>query len=144
VRAPEFAPLDQNAVIVRVISYDQKNLRGVLASPKLEKPTPFCSLTQLLLTMEELMDQSNQPQRGEERRSFSAARAVGVRPQDLEDAPQKLATFQLRILFRQNASWQGSLIWVDKRMDAQFRSVLELIWLMDSALTSQEECGTQI
>ena len=51
-----------------------------------------------------------------------------------------MATFQLRVLFRQNASWQGSLIWVDQRMDAQFRSVLELVRLMDSALTMKEEC----
>ena len=57
-----------------------------------------------------------------------------------EETRRELATFQLRVLFRQNASWQGSLIWVDQRMDAQFRSVLELVRLMDSALTMKEEC----
>ena len=139
-RAPGFAPLDQNAVIVRITSYQNKSPRGTLASPKLEKPVPFASLTQLLLYMEALMDQSNSPQRGEERRAFSGPQAELLQAGILdEETRRELATFQLRVLFRQNASWQGSLIWVDQRMDAQFRSVLELVRLMDSALTMKEE-----
>ena len=46
-------------------------------------------------------------------------------------------TFSLRILFRRNASWQGSLAW-DSR-EEQFRSILELLLLMDRAL--EETCG---
>ena len=49
-----------------------------------------------------------------------------------------LATFQSTVLFRQNASWQGSLIWREKELDAPFRSVLELIGLIDNALSSWE------
>lgn len=45
-----------------------------------------------------------------------------------------LATFEMRILFRQNASWQGELLWMEKNARQSFRSVLELITLMDSAL----------
>lgn len=140
-RAPGFTPLDQNAVIVRITSYDHRNPQGTLASPKLEKPVPFASLTQLLLGMEALMDRSNLPQRGEEYRAFSAAQAEELLTgEDLdEERRRELATFQLRVLFRQNASWQGSLIWVDKQMDAQFRSVLELVRLIDSALAAEEE-----
>ena len=41
-------------------------------------------------------------------------------------------TFSLRILFRRNASWQGSLAW-DSR-EEPFRSVLELLFLLDAAL----------
>ena len=40
----------------------------------------------------------------------------------------------MRILFRQNASWQGELLWMEKNARQSFRSVLELITLMDSAL----------
>ena len=140
-RASLFAPLDQNAVIVRITSYDHKRLKGVMISPKLEKPAAFHSLSQLLLSMEALMDQSNQPQRGEERRAFGEYRP----PREEEDAGagegRELASFQIRVLFRQNASWQGSLIWIDRQMEAQLRSVLELIRLMDSALSSAEEVG---
>ncbi|MBP3332948.1 MAG: hypothetical protein J6M35_02775 [Clostridia bacterium] len=47
-----------------------------------------------------------------------------------------LATFSLKILFRQNASWQGSIYWHDGRQEERFRSVLDLLLLIDSALTS--------
>jgi len=43
-----------------------------------------------------------------------------------------------RILFRQNASWQGSVVWVEGRQEERFRSALELVLLMDSALTAQK------
>ena len=51
-------------------------------------------------------------------------------------APQKgkKATFLIRILFRQHASWQGSVTWLEGGGEQTFRSVMELIHLMDSAL----------
>ena len=49
----------------------------------------------------------------------------------------KLATFSVKILFRQNASWQGSLNWLEGESQESFRSVLELISLMDSALSEE-------
>ena len=51
----------------------------------------------------------------------------------------KLATFEVKILFRQNASWQGCVTWLEEEKEERFRSVLELAVLMDSALTSR--CG---
>ena len=52
--------------------------------------------------------------------------------------PGRLAPFIVRILFRQNASWQGSVVWVEGRQEERFRSALELVLLMDSALTAQK------
>lgn len=40
----------------------------------------------------------------------------------------------MRILFRQNASWQGSVLWREGGQEERFRSALELVLLMDSAL----------
>ena len=53
-----------------------------------------------------------------------------------EEAVQegKLATFSLSILFRQNATWQGTVAWLEGGKSQSFRSVLELVFLMDSAL----------
>ena len=55
-----------------------------------------------------------------------------------KDGPLKgdKATFAVKILFRQNASWQGSITWLDGKMEQSFRSVFELILLMDNALQS--------
>ncbi|QIB70677.1 hypothetical protein Ami103574_03800 [Aminipila butyrica] len=43
------------------------------------------------------------------------------------------ATFILQIKFRQNASWQGTVQWVEKKQELNFRSALELIKIIDSA-----------
>ena len=53
----------------------------------------------------------------------------------------RLATFELKILFRQHASWQGTIVWKEGRQEQSFRSVLELVHLMDSALRATEEDG---
>lgn len=45
-----------------------------------------------------------------------------------------LASFVLRVQFRQNASWQGNLSWLEGKRAIAFRSVLELIGLIDGAL----------
>ena len=132
--ASEFMPVGQNTVIVRITSYDHMRPQGTLMGLGLERPVFFRSLAQLLMTMEILMDQKNRPQRGEEHRAFT-------RPRPLEGAETEgaaLATFQVRVLFRQNASWQGNLVWAERQMDARFRSVLELVRLMDSALSVEE------
>ena len=43
-------------------------------------------------------------------------------------------TFELEILFRQNYSWQGRLRWPAGAQEAAFRSVLELLVLMETIL----------
>ncbi|WP_187118766.1 hypothetical protein [Christensenella timonensis] len=44
------------------------------------------------------------------------------------------ATFVIQIQCKQNATWQGQIIWSDKKETQRFRSELELIKLMESAL----------
>lgn len=47
-------------------------------------------------------------------------------------------TFVVQILNTQNATWQGTVTWTDGRRSENFRSALELIRLMDSALLDTE------
>lgn len=132
-----FMPSGRNEVIVRIFSYQDGCPKGTMSGARLEATAAFSSLSQLLMAMEEQMDQVNYPQRGEEPRAFrpsGTAVLAGARPEG-----EPIATFRIRVLFRQNASWQGTLLWTDQSMDAQFRSVLELIRLLDSALTSNLE-----
>ncbi|MBQ3122632.1 MAG: hypothetical protein IJC14_00585 [Firmicutes bacterium] len=49
----------------------------------------------------------------------------------------KLATFNIKILFRQNASWQGLCGWLEGKQEQSFRSVLELFFLLHSALIAE-------
>ena len=51
---------------------------------------------------------------------------------------RKKATFIVQVMYRQNATWQGQVVWSEKNETRQFRSALELIKLIDSAA---EESG---
>lgn len=48
-------------------------------------------------------------------------------------------TFIVRVQQRQNSSWQGRITWVDKDKTVYFRSVWEMMKLIDSALASNED-----
>ena len=48
-------------------------------------------------------------------------------------------SFIVNILQQQNASWQGTVTWMDKEVSRNFRSVLELIRLIDSTLGEDPE-----
>ncbi len=48
---------------------------------------------------------------------------------------KKLAgKFVIQIERCENATWQGSILWTEKNVTQQFRSALELIKLVDSAV----------
>ena len=52
--------------------------------------------------------------------------------------PGKKATFLIQVQYRQNATWQGEITWVEKKESIRFRSALELIKLIDSAVQESE------
>lgn len=47
------------------------------------------------------------------------------------------ATFIIQVQFRQNASWQGTITWAEKKKTMRYRSTLEMLKLMDSALAEE-------
>ncbi len=51
---------------------------------------------------------------------------------------KKRGTFLMTVYNRQNATWQGTVTWVDRNEKQQFRSALELIKLIESALDEAE------
>ena len=124
-----FVPYEMKRSLIRVYSYRNKEIRGTLQNPYFEEEPYFDNLTQLLIRMEgRAFDQP------EQRVATGAPRPA---PEALGEQ-KPLATFQLSVLFRQNASWQGSLTWLERAEEARFRSVLELVGLLDSALAAWE------
>lgn len=127
---------EYRTTLVCVDSYQNAVLAGRFYNPYLTDGECFQSLVQFLLKMEDLLDGMQFPQ------SFTAARAFAPPPDRMAAPPEpelregKLATFAVRVIFRQNASWQGSVTWLEGGREQSFRSVLELILLLDSALQS--------
>ena len=112
---------------------------GRFYNPCLPDGKTFNGITHFLAEMERVLDVTDFPKAFHAIRSFAKPppTAAAASP---EAAPQTgaVATFTVRILFRQNASWQGSIIWQEGRQEQSFRSVLELILLMDSALNAEK------
>lgn len=54
---------------------------------------------------------------------------------------QSGSSFLIRIQYRQNASWQGMIQWLDGKKSRHFRSFLEMVMLMQEALSHCEKSG---
>ena len=122
-------------VMIYVDSYDRKIPVGRFHIASEREIQTFHGLVQLLMKINRSLDRENFPQSFSELRRFQMPSRESVsQSQQLKQKQGETATFSLRILFRQNASWQGSVTWVEGNQEEYFRSVLELISLMDDAL----------
>lgn len=50
-------------------------------------------------------------------------------------------TFVVKIADSNNATWQGSVTWLEEQREQEFRSAIELIKFIDRALDQSEERG---
>ena len=105
------------------------------------EPESFESLSQFLLKMEAALDALQLPQSYTSPRSFGHPQLLAESTPLASQARKGCkATFELQVIFRQHTSWQGTIVWRDQRVEQSFRSVLELVILMDSALRNVEGC----
>ena len=44
-------------------------------------------------------------------------------------------SFLIKVQFKQNATWQGTIAWIEGDKVQSFRSTLEMLKLMDSAIS---------
>lgn len=130
---------EYRTVLVCVDGCREDAPEGRLYSAYCDHPIPFSNAMQFLLEMEKLLNSMNFPQPFEMTRSFRPIHSAENALPEAENDQQcgKLATFAVRVLFRQNASWQGSVAWLGKKREESFRSALELLMLMHSAFTAQ-------
>ena len=59
------------------------------------------------------------------------------------DGKTKPNTFVIQILYRENDTWQGTVKWVDGKKELRFRSAMELIKIMEEAMTAEEDISAK-
>jgi len=135
-----------------ILSYRSGYLKGVLHSRYLDKPYEFVSLVQMIDKMEAIFDAKGFPEAFVSPRMFGASGRGNIKNEAEEADDMRVAidevgtlvepdqggskcTFEINVKFRQNATWQGQILWVEKNLKQNFRSVLEMLKLMDEALT---------
>lgn len=129
---------ENRKTLVCVDSYDSGVLKGRFYNGWQEADS-FESLSQFLSKMESLLDELQMPQAYTEKRTFTYLES----PLESRAPPSRItrgakATFELQVIFRQHTSWQGVVVWLEEKWEQSFRSVLELVLLMDSALRNPE------
>lgn len=115
-------PCRSREAVVTVRTYEDGIMDGCLQHPRLKKKETFKSLSQMVLLLNRLLDLEgclNQP--------------LPLIQPDCE-GKESMAVFRIQILFREHATWQGRLIWQDQNQEVVFKSVMELIELLDEIL----------
>lgn len=127
---------DKRYFIVNIDSYKDGVPEGRFFNPCTEDKGEFKSLVQLLVKLEQSMDAEKIPQSYNSSRSFIPLMYYSDEAlSNTEQKDGKVGNFAVKILFRKNSSWQGKITWLEKNQNVSFRSVFEMIMLMNSALS---------
>lgn len=142
---PSGIPNAITRTLLCVDSLESHDYSGTAYNPYLPRPVVFQGIKSYLDAMEDFFNDISFPQSYFESRSFLNSKT------ELEQKPVasperfsdnslfnehsgKLATFEVEVRFRKNATWQGELLWKERQQSAPFRSTLELIKLVDNAI----------
>jgi len=129
---------DSRTFLIYIDSYENNIPVGQYCNPCREEWGQFYSGTQLLLQLEQSLDIENIPQSFNKVRTFFPPTGCWLDiPAEMRPRMGKKGTFVIHVLYRRNSSWQGTVTWMEKKKTQNFRSVLELIFLLDSALMEQ-------
>jgi len=133
--------------IVLCIDACEPDLKGCKYDIYHRNAETFQSGMEMLLKMEQLYNDLRFPFPGNNERLF-----VSKGNEEMKEKPKKvleddevleqhgdLGTFIVRVQHRQNSSWQGRLTWVEENKTVYFRSVWELMKLVNDALNHSKQ-----
>lgn len=132
-----------NGIVLCADQGAEHKLRGRFYHAYRREPVFFENAVQCVLEMEKFFDSINFPYPSTNIRSFREKRNVihhiekkerVMKDEELLTRHGDLGSFIIRVQQRQNSSMQGRLTWVEKNKTVYFRSVWEMIRLIDSAI----------
>lgn len=141
-----------NGVVLCVDQVEGRQFSGRFYHFYSKEGTAFSSMDEALFQLERFYDSLNFPHATTDNRSFGEAerkmekerqeRKKAMKDEELLSRHGDLGTFIIRVQHRQNSSWQGRITWMDKNKTVYFRSIWEMIKLVEGALDTvscQEE-----
>lgn len=127
-----------------VDEYKRGEIKGRIYNNFYSEAISFQNVMQMIKKLEKLYDGFEYPQKSVAVKSFGKAEENEILGQVAlaQPVPQEkqgtVATFHIRVIFRKHASWQGTVLWIDKGKEESFRSTMELLLLLDSALAEEK------
>lgn len=156
IRSRQMVPSTSSRVLIKVEGYTGGVIAGLLYNPYLDVSYRFKDVVDFTDKLDAMFDELSFPQAAMSYRSFDAAKAkkkkagkgaaqappakeVEAQPVDKKEKlnPQDSDVFIVHVQFRQNATWQGTIKWAGENEEKRFRSTLELLKIMDSALETR-------
>lgn len=143
-----FAP---NLIALCIDERENGDYNGRVYDQYHEDPVRFRGMLDALRCTEFYLDRMDFPQRSTLQRSFRRQEIVsddyGKRPvreeimSNLENKKGEEGTFIVQVKYRQNATWQGQVVWAEENKKMYFRSALELLRLIDDALRLEADAA---
>ena len=135
-----------NAVMLCIDAYDL-GPKGRFYHHFAKDPVTYEGEIDLLLKMESLYDDLRFPFPGNNERHFKEREVVYMDKEmnkvleddEILDMHGDLGTFIIRVQHRQNSSWQGRITWVEEDKTLYFRSVWEMMKLIEEAMEEHKE-----
>ena len=134
-----------NGVVVCVDAARAGQLSGRLFHGYRADAELFGNTEQMILQMEALYDALDFPRLGLNERSFLPVEKAPIhysegdrimKDESLLNKHGDLGSFIIRVQHRQNSSWQGRITWMEQDKTISFRSVWEMVKLIESAVNT--------
>lgn len=143
-----------NGVVLCVDQVENHHFQGRIYHAYKDGATEFLNIDEALFHLEQLYDFLNFPHPTTNKRTFSEKRQEADYGKDRQKVMSDekllsmhgdLGTFIIRVQHRQNSSWQGRITWMEENKTVYFRSIWEMIKLVESALdtVSVQEEGSE-
>ena len=132
-----------NGVVLCVDHASRWQIRGRLYHAYSREGLKIANMEQLLFELEHFYDSIDFPHPSTNNRTFQgeiphighrAGKEKVMSDEELLGRHGDLGTFIIRVQHRQNSSWQGRITWMDQDKTVYFRSMWEMLKLVDSAL----------
>ena len=132
-----------NLINLCVNETDHGEIKGELYHCYTKEPVLFSNVIELLTAAETLFDTLRFPEASTRTRRFVGVEETQMptaRPPKVVDQTEviehrgKIASFILCVQFRQNSTWQGEVIWLERGIRKRFSNTLNFIKILDSVI----------
>lgn len=151
----------RNLICVCIDDNQNSDYQGQLWHQYSDDPISFNGIYDMLISADKLYDEWDFPQRSLERREFGRGEQEDHRdkgfPRQQDDSDElaidrvqkqhgtrniqgkmgRMGTFIIQVAFRQHATWQGHVIFVEKNERKDFESAMELVRIIDGDLNTE-------
>ena len=130
-----------NGIVICVDGVNTAGFSGRFWHHFSTEPVVFSSMKKMLSEMEKVFDGLQFPRRGDNPRVFvkrdiahAEYKEKLMTDEELLEKHGQQQTFIVRVTHRQNSTWQGQITWAEKNQKLNFRSVWEMIHMMENAI----------